>query len=250
MGVRETLTLDHFYFNLFGSDFEDLLKLSDYFRGFRHSKTEVQGDSWEGIYLYSRPSSYLEILKNRRIGGFFSICLSPAYPMSCDASKIVEEVESNWHVYKRVFPGGQPWFDGYYLEEIADTHNSLFQIWIMKHHPLHKPHSQVMSPRSVDRFRQINLELGEANAEEVLRQLRFVPIPPNHTQKNITLRIPDRDGFIFTVNIDLKPGNSRFDFQSLDFDHCDPEHFHDFKRLDLNSFELTSNGKLLTLRKK
>ncbi|RYZ76038.1 MAG: hypothetical protein EOP05_06225 [Proteobacteria bacterium] len=249
MGVRESLTLDHFYFNASDEDFAQLLKMKDLFRAISHSKSEVQGDSWEGLYLYSRPGSYLEILRARRAPGYFAICLSPSQPYRCDVSHVVSEVSANWQSYQRKFPDGSLWHEAFYIDEVPSDHDSLFFVWAMKHYQRHLVNVNPMVPRSVDGFKKITLTLGEDHTQEILSRCQILPIAPTLNDRSISLEIPDRDGFRFYVEINLVSGNSRFDFKTLELTHCHPENFDNFKALGMGKFELTANGSLLTLRK-
>lgn len=250
MGVRESLTLDHFYFNVSADEFDQLLKLTEVFRAIKHDKVVVTNDSWEGLYLYSRPSSYLEILRARRVPGFLGLCLSPAQPHYCDASKILTELPLTWHTFSRKMPDGVPWFDAHSLDDGKNDNEALFTPWVMKYFPRHSDYTRVSGPRSVDRFRCLRLKLGRENLNRILYLAQFMPVSPKVCDSHINLEIPDRDGFRFMIEMELVPGNARFQFQSLTMDHCDPERFDHFRTLEMGEFALTANGKELILSKR
>ena len=250
MGVKESLALDHFYINVSAEEFDELKKLLDVFRAIKHEKVVTTTDQWEGLYLYSRPWSYLEILRARRVPGFLGLCLSPVQPQYCDASKILEELPLKWHTFHRVLKDGTPWFHAYSLEDGKNDNEALFSPWIMHYLPQHRSYSRVSGPRSVDRFKRIRLKIGEENTERILYLSQFVPLAPEVSKGAITFEIPDRDGFRFLIEMELISGNSRFQFQSLTMDHCDPERFDTFEPLVMGNFLLTADGRELALTKR
>lgn len=271
MGVRNSLTLDHFYINLLASDFEKLIKLTEVFNAISHSKVVTTNDHWEGIYLYSRPWSYFEILREWKTPGSFGLCLSPALPHYSDASKIVEEMpDTEWKSSTRKFEDGTLWFDSYYVkDEISPVategsgaqsdpdsdsdsarDHAVINTWIMKYHSSHRDFRDGIRRRSVDRYKNINLRVGRNHVAQILKYTAFIPQQAVVTDEKLSFAIPDRDGFTFTIEMELIDGDSRFEFLSLDMDHCHPERFDNFKPLEMGSFLLDASGKSLTLTKR
>ncbi len=244
MAVRNRLVLDHFYIGLDDDAFEKLLPLTQLFKNCEHSKVTSGAESWEGIYLQSRTGAYFEIVRDREVHGL-GLALSAAKPQYTDTRKIVEELpELPWKTGTRVDEGGAPWFDWITLSDYLDIHATFFNAWIMNYRFNHRDSSHTVSPCSVDRFKEIHLDLGRDNVSEVERLSSWLPGTREIKENLIQFELPDREGSSFIVFIHLVDGKSQFRFKSLDLALA---HGQNVESKKLGTFLLEQHGDAIRL---
>lgn len=250
MGVKESLVLDHFYISASTEDFAKLVELKNILGATNHSKVVTTDDSWEGIYAGCRTRVYFEVLNARRPGGF-GLCFSPYNPIYVDANKIREELSHlPWQHGRRDTEAGGPWYDWMATCDYRDTEKTVFNAWIMRYYLQHKDWKIPIPKPSVDRYRSVRMSLGRSHLEDVKTAASWFPGDAKFSEKEISFRIPDRDGSDFSVQIDLVPGNSHFEFREMKFRLADPSVGKVLTSRDFGSYRFEVEGESAVLLRK
>ena len=246
MSMRQSLQLDHFYINASPEDFEAFLKLKDVIKtGVRHEVVKADGDEWEGLYIYSRPGSYFEILKDRRPNSL-GLAFQVSSPLTMDPAEIMTELPLKWNVFSREM-NGQKWFDALSTASAPFTRETLFDAWIMKYYQRKTNHKGPKLPRTLDQFQSIELTLGREHVESIRTLSDWFPGSREINSAQIHFQVPNQDGWPFDVRIDLVDGSQRFEFKKLVFDVYDVESLPDFTEMQLGSFKLMRQNDRLVL---
>lgn len=236
MAIREKLRLDHFYVDLPREVFRALLPLKDTFAGSLHKVVEVEGASWEGLYIYAANGVYFELLGR---GPGSGLALSAEYIQYEDASRIVEEMPwLPWASGERVWPGGKPWFRwDSTTPDVADK-TAAFETWTMKYYFNERERGRAFVQSPITRFRRLHLQIGETRYAEIAVACEWLPGRNSIGGASCQLEIPARDGTIFEIEIERVAG-SIVALRELEFE-VRPDVMLEPRRL--GDFELCQRG--------
>ena len=122
--------IDHFYLVISDKNFRKLLQYNQELSLFRHSKTDVGHDSWEGLYTRFTNGFYIEILtpSSDRKAGDTGLAFSSFNKPNDLNLQDLDKYECN----QIIRDDKTKWFDAFWLKEWKKKN---LEIWGMKYHP-------------------------------------------------------------------------------------------------------------------
>jgi hypothetical protein len=176
--IHKNLILDHIYFSVSDMEFLELKSILSKLECVVHDIVKSDGESWEGLYLFTRGFNYLEFVREYRADAM-GICQKPYGTLYQDSAHILNDFpELSWKTFSRT-ADGKPWFTSYSLEDIQDP-KTLFNTWVMKYYQHDSGNLLKLKKFEIERVCRIevsaNLELFETikkNSSWMNAQIEF-----------------------------------------------------------------------------
>lgn len=208
MFLKHSLTLDHFYISLSKQQILSIKKQIETLGG-SEQETLSEEDSWRGLYLYSRIFDYLEILEDSRQGSF-GIALSSANSNLIQIKHVISKNDYQFSKGTRLMESGEKWFDWYSPVDYLNK-DTVFNTWIMDYYPKHFDLQRPITPKLVNSFEEINLNLGFKYKEELMETLAYPMFKKLRCVNDvISFEVTKKDGWPFKVVINLQNNDDKF----------------------------------------
>lgn len=208
MKLTETLCLDHFYIAITPEQFEDLKKLKNKINGFEHKITQVVGDSWEGLYLWTNSGEYIEFMIPEKDCLGLGIAFSSKSPIYTDVRELKKEFKKlKWLEGTRIRQDGSKWFTWLSIKSKVSQKSlsPYFSSWAMFYHPHYSRSKDIepefYAPKSMARIVSMKLSMNPELESFIEHHLAWSSAVIKKTKKGMKIEMPNREFEIFRIEI-------------------------------------------------
>lgn len=209
--IHKNLVLDHIYFSLLDDEFLELKSIFSKFECVSHDIVNSDGESWEGLYLFTRGLNYLEFVHEYRADAM-GICQKPFGTLSQNAAHITSDFPNlSWKTFTRTIDQ-KPWFTTYSCEDSLDK-SILFTTWVMKYHQRDSEHLSVLRKYEIERVSQVELSASPEMLETIQKNSSWMNAQIEFDSKKVTYKFQTyfSDDYEVVINFNEKVRGFRFE---------------------------------------
>jgi hypothetical protein len=220
MSVEDLLLLDHFLFSFNTPAFNRLKALCDALKNCEHSEITRPDSSYEGVYLFARDGSYLELYKNpTHTPTVFALALTALSPNQEAVTRLPSRVPTlQWATQQINDAQDKPWYTYFGQFPVTSSMQQGVVLWAMQYHNLrrHRPFQCKKKTPSkkkftVQEFTATRLKIPPRYLEVVRTQSQWIPGNHNISDTKAVLRVlnPSLNVFEIIMEVDEDRAESK-----------------------------------------
>ena len=220
MSVENLLLLDHFLFSFNTPAFNRLKALSDVFKNCEYSEIKRPDASYEGVYLFARDGSYLEMYQNpTHTPNVFALALTTLSPSQEAITELPERFPTlQWATQQIQDAQNKPWYTYYGQFPVESSLQQGVVLWAMLYHNLrrHRPYQyRKKSPSkkkfTIQEFTATRFKIPPRYLEVIRTQSQWVPGNHSISDSKAVIRVlnPSLNIFEIVMEVDEEKAESK-----------------------------------------